>query len=45
MFALVQWLYFTHGYGIVAVYVHRKDSFISDEIVASADELTKDIDV
>jgi len=34
----------THRYNIIGIYIHRKDSFISDEIVAYADELTRDID-
>ena len=34
----------THGYDVLGIYTHRKDSFISDEIVVYADELTKDID-
>lgn len=34
----------THIYEIIGIYIHRRDSFISDEIVAYADELTRDID-
>ena len=35
---------FTHGCVIIGIYNHRKDGFISDEIIAYAGELTKDID-
>jgi len=34
----------THGCVIIGIYNHRKDGFISDEIVTYAGELTKDID-
>lgn len=33
-----------HEIFIIGIYFHRKDGFISDEIVAYADELTKGID-
>jgi uncharacterized protein YfkK (UPF0435 family) len=35
---------FTYRYDMIGIYIHRKDSFISDEVIAYADELTKDID-
>jgi len=34
----------THGSVITAIYNHRRDGFISDEVIAYAEELTKDMD-
>ena len=33
------------GSVVIGIYNHRRDGFVSDEIVAYAEELTKDIDV